>query len=391
MAKGNEGQTLREYGKRKKRYRRGKMFFFCALFFTIAVIGILYVLRLYNKTYQSYEVIKSIPNEVHSLAGYLEAGSSVVRYSRDGAVAIARDGDLLWNGAYEMNDPIADSSGKYVAIADRGNKAIHIYNEKGEVGPIKTLHDIIKIEVASQGVVAVLMEEGEINYLSLYSKDGRELIEGKVTDFKKEGYPMDISLSEDGKKLVVSYLTINSGELISTVSFYNFGEVGKSHTDGFVGGYSYEGIVVPRVSFLDNNTVAAFKEDGIMLYSMKEKPELIIEETYETEIKSILYNTMYAGLVLAGNNTSDQQIILYDLKGEKTLNKKIDFKYHTIYLTGDEIILYDTLSCLVLKTDGSTKFEYTFESNIEGFFPINQLDRYFLIHPDEISSIQLLE
>lgn len=401
MARDIEGQTLRDYGNRKKRYRRIRTFIICMLLLAVAAAGIIYWFRISNMSYLGYEVSNSMSNTGEFTSGYLSYGSSVVKYSKDGAVAIDKDGNLLWNGSYEMMDPIADTCGDYVVIADRGSKSLHIFNKKGEVGNITTLHDIVKVKIARQGVVAALMEEGEASYIKFYysdptvassSEDSNLLCEIE-TNVNEDGYPMDIALSEDGKKLIVIYLTVTSGKLVSYIGVHNFGEVGQSFVDRIVGGFKYEGTIIPRVTFLNNDVACVYKENGIVLYSTPEIPDKdpIYEENFERKIQSVIHSEKYTGVVLAGEEGTPRQLLLYDLNGKNILDRKLDFDYDKIYLAGEEIIMHNDLSCLVMKTNGQEKFRYTFPKNIAAFYPIDNMNRYFYINASDISEITLTE
>lgn len=390
MEKENDGQTLREYNERKKRYRRRRVMIFAMIMLVAAGLGGIYLVNLYSRTYESYHMINSVPNTEENLAGYLEYGGEVVRYSKDGAVAVDSKGNLLWNGSYEMQDPIADVCKKYIAVADRGGRQVRIYNEEGEAGSFSTLYDITKIQVASQGVTAVLMEEEELIYIQLFDKEGKNLVE-KIIHVSKDGFPMDIAISEDGKKLATVFLSVNKGQLDSWIVFYNFDEVGQNLVDNLAGAFNYKDIIIPKITFLNNDMVCAFKENGLIIYDMPEIPEFIKEETVEQKIKSVLHNSKYTGLVLEGEETDASRLILYDLEGKKVLDKKLDFDYDVIFLSGEEIILHDNITCLILKANGKEKFRGTFTTNISAIYPANYLDRYILVTAGEISDIQLLE
>jgi hypothetical protein len=361
----------------------------------------------------------------------MEYDGAVVRYGLDGAVAFDKKGSLLWNGSYEMQDPIADTCGKYVAIADRGGNSVHIFNDKGEAGSFTTDYKILKTEVASQGVTAVLMGNEEANYVRLNDQKGSNLGEIK-TYIGEDGYPMDIALSDDGEKVAVILMSLNKGKLINQIAFYNFGEVGQSLNDRFAGGFIFdkeeETAVMPEVTFLSNDTACLYKDNGFILYSMPELPEMIKDVTFITEeenkklkeeaekakkegievtvdpkevkevikgvnaikIKSILHDKKYTGFVFE-NEDSGSLLVLYDLKGNRILEKKLEFDYTNIFISGDEIIMHDNLSCQILRTDGKEKFRYTFTTNISAFYPINHLDRYFLVSAAEVEDIRLLE
>lgn len=390
MARDNEGQSKRDAKNRIKRYKRRRRLIITILFIILLCGAGAYLYHLYNRNYQNYEVVNTIESTGEGIIGYLSYGSAIIKYSRDGAEAIGANGSRIWNGSYEMKEPIVDTCGEYAVIADKGGKTLKIFDKGGTAGSITTLYDIVKVEIARQGVVAVLMKENKTNYIYLYDVDGTILVD-KATDVNKNGYPIDMSLSNDGEKLVISYLSVTQGELVSTVAFFNFGEVGQNYTDRFVGGYEFNDTIVPRVTFLNNNTVCVYKENGFLLYAMDEIPNLVHEEKFEENIRSILYNDNYAGIVVEGEGTQKNKLLLYDLSGGKVLERKLDFDYHTIFLAKEEVIMYDNLTCIILKTNGKKKFEYNFDGNITALYPINNIDRYFLIGSSGISEISLVE
>mgnify|MGYP000890752744 FL=1 len=398
MAKANEIQSIRDYGRRKKRIRRRNILIISILLFALLASVVVYIINLINKSYQNYEVVNNVKNTSEKAVGYLKYGSSVIKYTKNGAVAIRGNGNVLWNVSYEMSDPIADVCNEYVVIADRGKNSIYIMNKNGAVGNFTTLNKIIKVKIAKQGVVAALMEDEDKNIIKLYSLDDTiitdsvedNVIVEKISNIRNEGYPMDIALSEDGKKLLVSFLSISEGELLSTIGFYNFGDVGKSYINSFVGGYEFKNIVIPKVEFLDNDTAAVFKEDGFLLYSIPELPELIYDISVEKEIKKILYNNRNLGYVLSGDGTNDQ-LKIYDFKGNLILDEQISSQYNKIRLFGDEIIMYNNLNCLIQKINGKEKFRHAFDTNVEEIIPINNLDRYFIINESEVLDIMLKE
>jgi len=379
---------LRDYGTRSKRYRRNRAIILISLLVLMVVFGAVYLIRLFNRNYNDYEVMDRITNTEENLGGYLEYKGAVVRYSKDGAVAVDSKGNLLWNGSYEMTEPIADTCDDYVVIADRGGKQLHIFDRNGLAGSIQTNHTIIKVQVAEQGVVAVMMIDEDTSYLELYSKDG-ELLGEKINDMVKDGYPMDFSLSDDGKKIAATYLCVKNGEIVDNILFLNFGEVGQNYTDRTVGADIYDSAIIPRITFLDNDTVCAFKEDGLLIYSMEEMAEIFKTITLEGKIISVLHNEKYAGAVM--ENNEEKRLMLYDLKGSQVLDMAVDFDYDTVYLSGDEIIMFNDLSCVIYRTNGKEKFKYTFTTNISALYPINHLDRYFMVNPAEILEIRLVE
>lgn len=138
----------------------------------LIVTGI-YLYQRYQ-SFDEYKVIDSIKVDSGEGSKYEQYGEFVIKYSSDGISYI--DGDeMVWNEAFEMKSPIVDICDQYIAVADKNTNDIYIYNEDGKAGKASTSYPIIKIEVASQGVVAALLEDKNANYIEVFDKEGKKL------------------------------------------------------------------------------------------------------------------------------------------------------------------------------------------------------------------------
>ncbi len=386
-----EKRELRSYEIRKRKHKQRVTGIVIILVFVLIGIIAFAVNQILHKNYTNYQVIHTTERNDSSSARYQSYDSGVLRYSRDGAMAMDGAGTLLWNGTFEMKDPIIDSCNKYVAVSDRGYKMVQLFDGEGGMSTINVLNPIMKTEVANQGVVAVLMDDTEVNYIGVYDEEGNSLVDIR-TAAEKDGYPIDFSLSNDGKKLVTSYVTINSGTVQNKVTFYNFSEVGQNYGERVVAGIDYEQTLVPKVQFINNDTVCAFGDDKFDIYSMEEIPKLIVETTLPSEIKSIFYNEKQVGFVLNNLEGDDKyRIMLYDLKGKIVLDKTINYEYDNITLSGDELMIYSNLEWIILRSNGEEKFHYTFENNISYIAPVNNIDKYIIIDDLNMEEIKLVE
>lgn len=392
MQRENEDKSVRGYASRKKRYKRRRNMLILILFLVVGIIGSIALYSIYNRSYHGYKLTKSIDIQGETTIGYLSYGSSIIKYGKDGAIAYDKEGKVQWNCSYNMSDPIIDISDSYVVIADRGNKQIKILNHKGTVGEYSTEFNIVKVEIAGkQGVVAALMEEGNKNHIKLYDTDGRVLVEMK-TSVKDEdaGYPIDISLSEDGTKFAISYLVVSDGEEFSRVGFYNFSEVGKNKINRYVGGFNCDkGVIASRIEFVNNDTVCIYKNNGFEIYKVKELPKRIKVITTKARIKSVVFNGKYTGMVTEADSKSSKKLLLYNFSGKIVLEKDIDLEYKKITLLHNEILYYDDQTCYVYRKNGKLKFKYSFKGNIAELYPVNGLERYYLVSESKLSVINL--
>lgn len=341
-------------------------------------------------TFGGYEVLSSIEKSDGGSSEYTSYKNLLLKYSRDGATAIDAQGQYLWNGSYEMKDPVIDTCGDYVVVGDRGSKLVHLFNENGAVNSITVEHPIISVQVANQGVVAVMMEENNTIYVNMFKPNGDGFGDIKKA-ISKSGFPLSMALSNDGAKVVLSFLDIISGTLKTNIACYSFDEVGRNEDDNFVGGNIFEDEVVAKVDFITNNIVCFYKDKGFALYSMEKKlgETPIVDVVFDTSIQSIFSSSSYVGFVLdTAEEEYKYQVVVYDLKGNKVLDKGINFDYSDVNMSDTEIIFYNYSECMVMNINGKVRFQYKFEESIDAMYRASK-NKFYVVHSNSIDVIQL--
>lgn len=378
-----------EYEEKLRKHRSGKLKKCIFLIGIVLLICIVFILIKSNKVYENYEIEKNIMKGDTTKCKFYQYNGYFVRYSNDG-LAYINGNDTVWNQAFEMKNPVIDICKEYIAIAEQKTNLIYILDEKGSVGKVKTTYPIINLEVAAQGVVAAVTENEDKNYIELLDKSGKLLAKGQ-TVLSGDGCPVDFSISEDGTKLVVSYLYVNSGVTQTRVVFYNYSEVGKNEVDRIVGGFNqYKTTIVPKVEFITNDIAVAFGDDMFTIYSVKQKPMIILEEKHSTKLESIMYNEEYIGFVYEREKlNSPYQIKIYSTEGKLIYDGMLDFEYKTIKLDGSNIIAYNNDTMLVQTVKGDVKYKQTIDMEINEVIGIEGGYEYILITKDSIDEIVL--
>ena len=146
-----------------------------------------------------------------------------------------------------MQSPIIHVCRNSVAVAEENGTEVLIFDGTGSQGAIQTRLPIRQISVSSQGVVAVLLEDGDAMRLKLYNKNGDELVTAKF-ELQDVGYPLRMSLSADATKLAVTFLQVQDGGISTCLAFYNFTAVGENQEDRLVASRIMKGIVMPEVN-----------------------------------------------------------------------------------------------------------------------------------------------
>ena len=116
-----------------------------------------------------------------------------MRYSRDGISLYSYDGTRRWDRTYEINNPLTDVCGNYLAIADAGGSEIYLFNKDGYVAAVNTALPISQINVSSQGLVAAILTDGTASNINMYNQDGSKIYNIKTT-VEGDGVPVSLSL-----------------------------------------------------------------------------------------------------------------------------------------------------------------------------------------------------
>lgn len=357
------------------------------ILFAVLISGI----YLYNKysRYKDYKVVDSL--KINSGAGskYVPFEKFVIKYSSDG-ISYIDGAETVWDEAYEMKTPIVDVCDSYLAICDKNTNDIFLYNKEGKQGRITTSYPIIKLEVAEQGVVAALLEDKNANYIEVYDREGKQLVSHK-TLVDQNGYPINFSLSDDGTKMIVSYLAVSSGMITNKIMFYNFSKAGKNTSERMVGEFEhYKENIVPTVNFVTNNDAVAVGENVLSIYKMKNKPELKEEINFKDEIHKVFYNEDYVGIVFDNDNSRNPyRLEVYKMNGSRIMKTEINMDFETIKFSGKNVLLYNDMNCRIISLKGVNKFEHSFKKEINSIIPVDGSKTYLLMTNSTIEKIRL--
>ena len=383
--------------------RKSPRLLFLVLIFVIVagLVGLGVYLVLGHQTYYNdYELLSKSQSTDAARMTFAAYNDSLIKYSQEGITYLDKDGQAIWVESYKMKQPVAVVSGKYVAVADFNGNEVYVFNENGRVNSMVTPYTICDIDVASQGVFAVVLENETENYIEVYDKNGQNIADLRIT-IAQSGYPMDITLSDDGTKMMTSFITVNGVTVENTIAAYNFGDVGQNVTDRLVGGFNNLGdTIVPKIEFLTNDLVCAFGDNKFIIYNMREIPsEKTVITDFSGEIQSIFYNSKYVGIVERGNSalaeeTGDTTLSpyvmqVYNASGNTVFSKPLEFAYTSIYASEDEIIVVGSTECRIYDFNGKLKFSYSFAKEIKKLVPTGNPLQYIVVFDDETEMIKL--
>ncbi len=354
----------------------------------IAAVATVMLIQWKNKIYTESVVVSSIAAAKPQNGNMVSFAGYILTYSKDGASCIDAKGNAVWNETFEMQNPKIDICQNVVAIGDYNGRNLYVMNTGGSLGQITTNKPIRNFCVAANGVVAVVLDDVSLTYIYLYDTQGQELVRIRTT-MKDSGYPFQIAISPNGQLLCVSYLFVDSGELKSSVAFYNFGAVGQNNPDNYVSGYDYLDVIVGYARFLDEKTLFAVSDDRIMFFEGAQKPVSIAECLLSEDVQRIYYGMEYVGLVFnSSDSDSRYRLDVYHKSGQLSNSIDFDLEYTDIVFTDDQIIIYNETECQIYNMSGVEKYAGLFEKSVYTLIPSSSY-KYIVVTEDSIDTIEL--
>ena len=356
------------------------------------VIVLAAVFWFFLRTYHNYEVVDSTERTSDTSANYYFREDGIVCYSKDGVSFTSKDGDVIWNQAFGMASPKMSACGDYIAVGDIGANSVYIFNGSGLAGRMDLEKPIQDIRVSRQGVIAVILADGDANQMNLYSRQG-DMLASVKSSISTTGYPLTLALSEDGTRLVVSYVVFNSGKISSRLIFYNFSNEETSSEPA--GSFDFEELF-PRLEFVSDETVLACGTTDFHTYRFKDTGSEKYSQTFASEAKSIFITDKHIGIITKNTEEAEEGqevdkyvVEAYRFSGGRAARFSFNFDYKSVSASNSEIIFYNDQECEVYTYWGYKKFQYAFEHNIESILPATKSGEYILLDAQSMQTIRL--
>lgn len=376
----HRAMMLRE---KKKNYRK-------ILLIVLAVMLLLILLAYRYRTYRTMSSVKKISTEMSDSTHSFAYKNGTICFDEDGISFIDHKGKTEWNRTFSVRNPIASYCGDYIVIASKNGNDVKLLDSDGSIKNLSVSYSILDVEVAEQGVVALLLQAEEGNYIELYEAAEEKLVSIKTTP-TQNGYPVDIDLSSDGENLVVSYLVIDGIETKSRVAFYNFGTEGKEKQDRLTAGFDFKDTVIPKISYLGDSRVCAVGDNKLVLFKAGRSPSKKKEVDLSESIQSIAVNDDYIAVIMKNKKKSDEQYEakVFNKAGREIMSHGFSSEFTKIALGDKELLLVGSYHCSILNFAGHEMFSHDFDKRVLDISPTGKARRYLVSYEKGMEMIHL--
>lgn len=379
-------KDMKEYHKKIWRHRAASLVK-CVLLFSLLLL-VIFAFRYYlnNRSFSSYSIVSTTERADTLTTKYAPFGGNILKYSRDGISYTDEKNSLYFNITYTMQDPMLALSENTGVVADKNGNQIYIFDQEQQKGQITTLLPIKNIAISNQGVVAVLMEKSGESKLEVYSPTG-ELLGDGIFSLDDAGYPMNLTISNDGTKIAIAFAQVAGSKFNSCVAVYNFDNVGENYVDHLVFAKNYSDYMIPEIHYFNSSVLTAVGDGILAFYQGSQIPELVNEVTFDEKIKSVVYATENVGLVF--DTDKGQVLKLYDLKGNQVSEIPFALDYKNIRISENSVIIYNDTELGVYSYSGKECFRHTFDNATVDIFPTKSRGKYLFIYTNETQLIKL--
>lgn len=381
-------EELEKIREKRAREKRIKIIVALVLFFGMAFVG--YILFNSRSDYYIYQKEEEI--EDNAGASYEAFESGYLKYTNNGIEYQEPFGRSKWNVSISYAHPFLVTSDSYAVLGDKGENSLVLFDRKGKVKELVFKYPLVQATVSAQGITEVILEGEGSNYIQVYGKNGKMIADMK-SSVDETGYPVTAAISPDGTQLAVSFYSINAAETRTSVVFYDLSRQLQSDDVTLKGGFDYKDTLIPKISFMNDSTVAVFGNTATYFYNIKDEPRKKKEIHFEQEIQSIFENDKYVGYVMDNTQKPEDgkyEIMLFNRKGNRMLDCKLDMNYDFIKMWGNHIIATRDNECTIINKRGNILFQGKIEGDkIESVLPVRGWRTYQIVFRDRIVKMKL--
>ena len=369
----------------KKRARKRRAQITAALLAVLALIVGLYISnnsRLYDYVYRNEQ-----DTEERGEVKYEPFREGFLKYSGDGIEFQKKYGVSEWNTPVSYSHPFIVKSESYAAMGDRGGNILTVFDTNGEVSSLTLGFPLVQASISKQGMVEVILEGEESNYIQVYDREGKLIAEMKST-VDVTGYPLTAALSPDGTILVVSYYSVKGMKAKNSLVFYDLTRQLQNDEDfSLEGGFEYENLMIPKLVFLNDRQLAAVGDGEVHFFKVSDETREVNSVKCSQEIESVFVIDDNLGLILDNMQRPEKGKYIFEIysnKGSRKTSSFLNMNYDSLSVWGNQIIALHENECTILNERGNILFQESLEGGtLQAVFPMSGWRTYRVIFSDK--------
>lgn len=343
---------------------------------------------LYAGTMGQMIVSRVLDDEGANNNQYVSFAGGYLRFGKDGMALLDKSAEEIWNVAYQISNPILAQQGDSLVIGDRNGNQILVIEETGIKGEIYTGQPIEKLSVSSQGIVAAMLKSDNASEIICYDSVGNVIAEHQVSAAGM-GHPLDVAISSDGKKLMVTYLQYLNGKIESSYRCYSLYDPSEMNYEKVMVEDEVEGTLFARTFFVGSENAVLIGDDKVRIIDVTSQKTLQ-DTSFDYELTSVVHNDEYLVLALKNDTGSNEnELRVYDVNGKEKSRITYQGSYSNVKIVDNQIIMSEGNACRIFTVSGKEILDAVYMEDIEEVFPRTGINKYLVIDRDKVANIRL--
>ena len=305
---------------------------------------------------------------------YANGGKYFYLSTKDGIKCVSASGEIRWDKAYSMIEPVMKGRGDYAAVCDNKGYVFYMFGPSGALYEKKYDWPILYFAVGARGDAGIILQEADDYRIIVFDAAGFVIFE--YMSAEANVMPVCMDVSDDGRLVAISYLDIGNIAVCSRIGFMYTNEEGTYYSKTYAGGVECADLFVARVCFMANNKLIYLSDGEIACVDVESRDGG--GKLWQLELKNKIgaftpvgdrgFAVLYAE-ALPGKNDAEPEgrLAVYNLDGAQS--GTYDFDRRATYLSsaGDRIIASDGRIYAAFNSKGAYLWEYSAMSEVKDF------------------------
>lgn len=332
----------------------------------VGTVSALYISNLQFREFMDINIFRKKIEENNANIIEIDGESNSSIYAYDKYVTVLNRNILtLYNSSgknegelkIQVSNPIYDSEGRFLVIAEKNGKKLYLIDEKNIVWEKDVEGEISRISVNKNGYVSVILTGTTYKTVIVsYTKEGKDL----PTKYLSQTKAFDVAISNDNKYL--AYAEVNTlGSLIqSNIKIMNLEKAQTDPENSMYYTYSAEeNNLILDIKYTDKNSLLCMYDTGISymqnqtreeLFKLQDEKIIVMDIDLDgyvlkvEEIKESLFKSS-ANIVMINTNNKKENVYKID-----RVPKEVFTHHNTVAIhLGTEIHFINTNGWLIKK------------------------------------------
>ena len=287
----------------------------------------------------------------------------------------------------DIKNPIFDTAGKYLLIAEKDGESIYLFEEKKMLWSTTIDGEISAVEINENGYVGIVISDMSYkNIVSIYNSEGRNLFKTYVATNKV----VDISISRNNKYLAIAEIDLSGVLIQSSIKIIDIEKAKTEPRNSIINIYSSTvGKLITNIEYQNKEKLLCVYNDSINIIENNSENILIELENSKITFASVeLKNNM----VTVEEKLSQEHSLYSCVNITNTTTNKV--KTYEAEEIAKEIHTYENVTALnfgtelhIINTNGWLMKKYISEQEINKVVISSKI--VGIIYRDKIEIIEL--